>query len=292
MSAGLGSHGAVFQLLVQVRQEVRGNHSDLAGQALGLNTGDRAQQGVSAAARDDQRIDVGIGVDDGFGSLAAGIGRGAAVLRLKQLDLVVGIRGIPLFHAGLVAFPAAQERRVAGFPAFQADLAAALVAQNGHQGLAVVKLGFMHSAHIVLGSLRRGVFVGVGFLVDDAEELGNINFVIGAGLDDGAHLSGSGVADDDAVAVRHRQGFGGSGNLLGNMSLVDPLYFNIQGIGSRVDQTLAFAAERISGTPDGNTDLDFAVRVRGSHQAAQHRQSKHESKDLFHGIYPPYFFTH
>ena len=88
VSAGLSSHGAAFQLRIQVRQEVRGNHGDLAGQALGFDAGDGAQQGVSAAARNDQSVDVGIRVDNGFSGGTAGIGRGAAVLRLQQFNLV------------------------------------------------------------------------------------------------------------------------------------------------------------------------------------------------------------
>ena len=91
VSAGLSGHGAGLQLDVQVGQEVGGDHGDLAGQALGLDARDGAQQGVAAAARNDQSVDVGVGVDDGLGSLAAGIGGGAAVLGLEHLHLVVGI---------------------------------------------------------------------------------------------------------------------------------------------------------------------------------------------------------
>ena len=52
--------------------------------------------------------------------------------------------------------------------------------------------------------------------------------------------------------------------------------------GSRVDEALAFAAKGVSGTPDGDTDLDFVISMRGHHEAAEHRQSEHESNDLFH----------
>ena len=289
MSAGLGSHGAAFQLRIQVRQEVGGNHLDLAGQALGFDTRDGTQQGVSAAARNDQGVDVGIRVDDGFGSGTAGIGRGAAVLGLQQFDLIVGMSSVPLFNAGLVAFPASLERSVTGFPAFQADLAAALVGQDGHQLLAVVELGFMHGANIVLGSLRRSILIRISRRIDDAEELRNIHFVVIAGLDNGTHLRRRGVADNHTVAVGHRQGLGGSRHLLGDVSLVNPLNFNIQRFGSRVDQTLDFAAQGIGGTPDGDADLNLVVRMRRDHQAAEQRQSQNESKDLFHESFPPYY---
>ena len=89
VSAGLSGHGAGLELGVEVGQEVGGDNSELAGQAEGLDAGDRAEEGVTAAAGDDQSVNVGIGLDNGLCGLAAGVGGGAAVLGLKKLDLII-----------------------------------------------------------------------------------------------------------------------------------------------------------------------------------------------------------
>ncbi len=155
VTAGLRRHGAVLQLDIQIGQEVGGNGLNLADKAQSLDRGIGADQNITAAAGNDQRVDVGIGLDNGLCGLAAGVGGGAAVLGLKKLELVIGMLFVPGLNAGLVAFPAAQEGGVARLPAFEADLAVALLTKDGDEGLAVDSQAILYSSGLASGSITR-----------------------------------------------------------------------------------------------------------------------------------------
>jgi hypothetical protein len=86
-----------------------------------------------------------------------------------------------------------------------------------------------------------------------------IHLILVAGVDDGGHLGGCGVADDHAVASGRGQRFGGRGDLLGNVALVNIHDLDAKGIGGSVENQFTLAAQRIGRTPDGNADEDVIL---------------------------------
>ena len=163
--------------------------------------------------------------------------------------------GVPVFDASLVAFPAAEPRRVALLPADEADVAAALVQKDLHELLAVLDFVLMHSADVVRGLHGLVVDVLALVLVDDAEELGEIDAVVVRRLDRGSHLRVGRVADDDALAARCDERLDGGRDLLRDMPLVDVDELYAERVGCCIEDAFALRAQHVGGAPDGDTDL-------------------------------------
>ena len=169
VAAGLTCYGVVLvcQSVAEVRKEVSGYDVDVSALAGFDYCSDRALERVSAAACGDDRVEGSVCCHQSVSSLCAAFCGGACVLGLGKSNLVIGMRGVPFFYAGLVAFPSAKPCSVALLPADQTDVPVTLFDQDVDQVLAVLGLVLMNRADEVLGICSCLLDLGAGFFADD-----------------------------------------------------------------------------------------------------------------------------
>ena len=291
MAAGLAVHTTGGELILEVIEEVGGGDADRAGEAHVCELADGAHERVAAAAGDDQGIHRRVGVIELLGDVRALGGRGVGVDGIGEGRLVAGVRSIPGVDTVLIALPAELERGVADGPGLELDVTGTLGESRVGIGvvgseqldelLAVTDLVLVDGADEVLGGLGERVDVRRRVLGDHAVELGEVDAVVVAGVDRGGHLGVGGVADDDAVAASGAERLDGSGDLLGDVALVDRGDLDAEDVGGLLDDVDGKLAERVRRAPDRDADLDLGAgaatragaRVRAGAGAAGERAS-------------------